>query len=86
MEMKERRIQSEQAAAVLLERKQQVEEKVKYLSDERGIETEMRRQFDVALEGEKVVVILKEKEEDLIKPLVASSTEVVSKKWYQFWR
>jgi hypothetical protein len=38
-----------------------LDEKVNYLENERGIEEELRNRFDVAKEGEKVVVILEEK-------------------------
>ena len=69
---------------MLQDRKDSLEEQVQYLSDDRGIEAEMRRQFDVALEGEKVVVILDEKKEN-VEPLATSTVET-EKKWYQFWR
>ncbi len=39
-------------------RAQALEAKVKYLSDERGIEEELRSRFDVAKEGEEVVILL----------------------------
>ena len=37
--------------------------KVEYLENERGIEEELRNRFDVAKEGERVVIILEDKEE-----------------------
>ena len=86
MEMRERRIVAEQEAAALEARRVQLEERVEYLSNERGIEAEMRRQFDVALEGEQVVVIVDEEaEENVVQPL-STSTEESSIPWYQFWR
>ena len=86
MEMSDRRVQAEQAATALQARKAALEEEVRYLSDERGIEAEMRRQFDVALEGEQVVVIVEKQDEGPdILPL-ATSTPVTEKRWYQFWR
>jgi cell division protein FtsB len=86
MDMAERRVAAEQAAEALEAKKQALEEKVEYLSGERGIEAEMRRQFDVALEGEQVVVIVEEEvEEDQIMPL-STTTKEEEKKWYQFWR
>lgn len=84
MEMRERREKAEEEVVMLQDRKDSLEEQVQYLSDDRGIEAEMRRQFDVALEGEKVVVILDEKKEN-VEPLATSTVEV-EKKWYQFWR
>ncbi len=69
----------------LIERKEQLEEKVEYLSNERGIEAEMRRNFDVARAGEQVVIILdKESEESTIEPLEAMPEPEPT--WYEFWR
>jgi len=86
MEMVDRRILAEQQATALEARKNDLEKKVEYLSSERGIEAEMRRQFDVALPGEKVVVIV-DKDEDTagVMPLSPVITEPDTK-WYQFWR
>lgn len=69
----------------LMERKEQLTEKVEYLSNDRGIEAEMRRNFDVARAGEQVVIILdKEVDENTIEPMQAMPTE--EPPWYQFWR
>jgi len=87
MEMKERRLVEEQQAAVLEERKNALAEEVRYLSSERGIEAEMRRQFDVALPGEQVVVIVEDEDDrPEILPLSGSNNSSSTKKWYQFWR
>ncbi len=85
MEMADRRELAQQEAAALQVRKDNLEEQVQYLSNERGIEAEMRRQFDVALEGEQVVVILEDEKSD-IQPLSTSTTSNESVPWYQFWR
>lgn len=87
VEMKERRVVAEQQAAALVERRDVLEEQVKYLSEERGIEAELRRQFDVALPGEEVVVIIEEEDDmPLVKPL-STSTELQNQhRWYEFWR
>jgi cell division protein FtsB len=63
-----------------------LEKQVQYLSDDRGIEAEMRRQFDVALNNEQVVVIVEP--EDKAETNVATSTYQVesSPAWYEFWR
>lgn len=82
-DMKERRQTAEKEVFELREQKALLDEKVRYLSDERGIEAEMRRQFDVALPDEQVVVIVEP--EDEIEPL----TRVVVEEepaWYEFWR
>ena len=84
VEMSERRALAEQETLLLQQQKDALQEQVEYLSNERGIEAEMRRQFDVALEGEQVVVIVEEEKLD-IQPLPTSSPETRSA-WYQFWR
>lgn len=84
-QMSQRREVAQQSTAALQERKDVLENEVLYLSDERGIEAEMRRQFDVALEGEQVVVIVEEGLEEIVKPL-GTSTPEFSVRWYQFWR
>lgn len=86
MEMHERRVQAELQAAALETRKDQLEEQVRYLSSERGIEAEMRRQFDVALPDEQVVVIVEEDEGPEVMPLSTTSREETHHPWYQFWR
>ncbi len=83
-DMLDRSTQAEQKAEALKTKKDELEKQVEYLSSERGIEAEMRRQFDVALPGEQVVVIV-DKEEDEIMPM-STSTNQVEAKWYQFWR
>ncbi len=86
IEMKDRRETAEGQTEVLKERKEQLEEKVEYLSNERGIEAELRRQFDVTLEGEQVIVIVDDEKNNEIKPLSTSTNDREDKKWYQFWR
>ncbi|MCA9358106.1 septum formation initiator family protein [Candidatus Kaiserbacteria bacterium] len=88
MEMRDRRVQAELQAAALEARKTELEKQVKYLSSERGIEAEMRRQFDVALPGEQVVVIVEEQDSGPeVLPLSTSTPEESSvRHWYQFWR
>ena len=85
MEMRERRLAAEQAAAALEVRRDELKAEVEYLSNERGIESEMRRQFDVARTGEQVVVILDDetKEATTTAPIVPVEEAAA---WYQFWR
>lgn len=83
VEMSERRVVAEQEAAALEARRDSLGEQVEYLSNERGIEAEMRRQFDVALEGEEVVVILDD--EPAAVSLQATSTAEEASPWYRFW-
>jgi cell division protein FtsB len=60
--MSDRREQAEIEAGALQTQKDALEAQVQYLRDDRGIEAEMRRQFDIALPGEEVVVILEDAE------------------------
>ena len=83
-EMSDRRERASQEAALLRSQKDALQEQVEYLSNERGIEAEMRRQFDVALEGEQVVVIVEPEAELEIQPLATSTEEETA--WYQFWQ
>ena len=87
MEMQSRRQVAEAEANALETRKFELETEVEYLSSERGQEAEVRRQFDVALPGEQVVVILEDQSDGPeILPLSTSTNESEDKKWYQFWR
>lgn len=81
-EMAARRLAAEEEYQMLQERKASLQEDVDYLSGERGIEEEIRKHFDVAKEGEQVVILLGEdpEPEPEIKPAEPR------KKWYQFWR
>jgi hypothetical protein len=83
-EMSDRRERASQEAALLRSQKDALQEQVEYLSNERGIEAEMRRQFDVALEGEQVVVIVEPEAGLEIQPLSTSTVEETA--WYQFWQ
>jgi cell division protein FtsB len=85
-EMSLRRAEAEERLADLEERKTMMQDKVEYLSSERGVEAEMRRNFDVAQPGEQVVIILDpKKEENTVEPLTPLSTEDTPP-WYIFWR
>ena len=66
-------------------RKAELEKKVKYLSNDRGIEAEMRRNFDVARPGEQVVIIVDKDASTTDQPLPKMQQEV-GKHWYEFWR
>ena len=86
-EMKDRGEIAKEQTKLLEERKDNLEKKVEYLSSERGMEAEIRRQFDVALPGEQIVVIVDDEDDGSeILPLSASNKEDQDKKWYQFWR
>ena len=84
-DMAERRMDAERELNHLKQQKQGLEKQVQYLSDDRGIEAEMRRQFDVALNNEQVVVIVEPEESETNH---ASGTYQTSEEpaWYEFWR
>jgi hypothetical protein len=88
MEMRDRRIEAEKQTAALALQKETLQKRVEYLSSERGMEAEMRRQFDIALPGEQVVVIVESEErEQEISSTSKQRTEITTeRRWYQFWR
>jgi cell division protein FtsB len=86
VEMADRRAAAEQEAAALEARRASLEEQVDYLSNERGIEAEMRRQFDVAKDGEKVVVIVESEEEEPANEINDTTSSTTKQRWYEFWR
>lgn len=67
-------------------RKSDLEKKVKYLSNDRGIEAEMRRNFDVARPGEQVVIIVDKEASTTDQPLPKMEEEPNPPAWYEFWR
>ncbi len=83
-DMADRRLSVEAEKERLVERKAELEADVEYLSNERGIEAEMRRQFDVAREGEQVVIIVEdENKATTTTPLPTSAPS--ERPWYRFW-
>ena len=82
-EMMSKRAEAEAHLIQLEARRTELEKKVEYLSNDRGIEAEMRRNFDVARPGEQVVIIL----DDEKKPEVELFDKKVDtdRPWYQFW-
>jgi cell division protein FtsB len=85
MEMRERRQTAEQTAATLESRRDELAEEVDYLSNERGIEAELRRQFDVVREGEQVIVIVEEEPEGPVIEPLSTTTDTQEQPWYHFW-
>lgn len=83
-EMADRRLEVESQLDELTERRDALKEKVEYLSNERGIEAEMRRNFDVAQEGEKVIIILEDESQANVEQIPVAS-ESPSPPWYKFW-
>ena len=81
-EMSGRRIHSEEELQRLEDRKIQLEDRVEYLEGERGIEEEMRKNFDVAREGEQVIILVGE--EEIVQEQQEREVELAP--WYLFWR
>ncbi len=59
---------------MLQTRAESLEAKVRYLEDDRGIEEELRNRFDVAKEGEQVVVLVQEEEKQNVTPTTTASS------------
>ena len=81
-EMAQRQAETEKTYTELLEKKEYLKKKVDYLSGTRGIEEEIRKHFDVAQEGEQVVILVgdeKDEEAQAEKPLEKP------RPWYKFW-
>lgn len=83
-EMAGRRIEIEAKVKAMEARRSVLRNKVEYLSEPRGIEAEVRRNFDVAEVGEKVVIIIDDDKSEAIQPL-ADKTETRPTLWYKFW-
>jgi len=82
-DMADRRTAVENEVKTLEARRVDLKAQVDYLSNERGMEAEMRRQFDIAREGEQVVIILKDEESAVLA--TTSNTEEEEEPWYKFW-
>ena len=82
-DMAGRRAAAEAELAALQARQTDLQKEVDYLSNERGIEAEVRRQFDVAREGEQVVIILGS--DDLGASTTEATTTPSTRPWYRFW-
>ena len=83
-EMSEKRLAVEEEMAELQAREETLKKEVEYLSSERGIEAEMRRQFDIVREGEQVVIILDDDKATSTATITPISEEEV-RPWYKFW-
>lgn len=87
-EMAERRYGAESEFYELEARRNTLLDKVEYLKGDSGRESEIRKHFDVAQKGEKVVIIVDdEKGEEPIKFTEGIDPGVEGKaSWWQFWR
>jgi cell division protein FtsB len=84
-DMEQRRLEEERVLSELEQQKEQLQKKVEYLSNERGIEAEMRRNFDIALPGEQVVIIMDKEQPPQPEPLPPMPNTTSTRPWYKFW-
>jgi cell division protein FtsB len=84
-EMSEKRLGVEEEMKELQERQTTLQNEVKYLSSDRGVEAEMRRQFDIVREGEQVVIILDDEATSSPTTTIKSVEEEEIRPWYKFW-
>lgn len=81
-EMAARSIAAEEELAKLKAREIELNERVEYLEGARGVEEEIRKNFDVARAGEQVVILTGEP----TAPTVEAVPPPPDYPWYQFWR
>jgi cell division protein FtsB len=82
-DMSDRRARAEAELERLQDRKVEIEDRVEYLEGERGIEEEIRKNFDVAREGEQVIILTGEEKK---KSITTDEEKIDKSPWYQFWR
>jgi hypothetical protein len=68
-----------------MDRQRDLESRVNYLDNEQGMEAEIRRHFDVALEGEQVVVLVGETREEAELTTVSTSGVGQEGFWRRWW-
>ena len=83
-DMAGRRVAAETELEALTERKSSLKADVEYLEGERGIEEEIRSNFDVARAGEQVVILVGE--EPIATSTPQPAIEPVKVPWWKFWR
>lgn len=84
-DMYDRRLNSEAELRREAERKQVLEERVEYLNNEQGLEAEIRRHFDVARDGEQVVVIVGESEDNSTTSSAIVNIKTSESFWSRWW-
>lgn len=82
-DMRDRRNDTEEDLSKLRARQIELEDKVEYLSNEQGLEAEIRRHFDVSKEGEQVIVIMGDSATVTPNVLIKDRVEVEEE---GFWR
>ncbi len=82
-EMAARTMAAQNDLSVLEERAQVLETRVEYLEGARGVEEEIRKNFDVAKQGEQVVILQGKSKVNEEKELPEDESRTP---WYVFWR
>ena len=85
-DMAERRYAVESEYHELETRRDSLLERVNYLKGDSGRESEVRKHFDVAREGEQVVIIVDDADEEKQAPAPESLSTTDEYPWWQFWR
>ena len=84
-EMAERLQNTEADWVELSARKETLQKRVDYLNNEQGMEAEIRRQFDVAKEGEQVVVLFGDKAVDQEASAASAVAEEEKGSWWNIF-
>ena len=85
----ERRADTEVELQNLQAQRAELAEQVENMQDDFGIETEIRQNFDVAREGEQIVIILDDDLDSVPEregPSIDDDTENSKARWYEFWQ
>lgn len=85
-EVADRRADQEAELKTLEGRQKELQEKVRYLDDEQGVEAEIRRHFDVAIEGEDVVILVENQNNASNTGNPISWKDKKERSWWNFWR
>lgn len=85
-ETREKRVEQQAELELLEARAARLEEKVEHAKSDEGIEEEIRSRYDVAKEGETVVVIVEEEQSDTREHTTLQTKEKKSFfDWLKFW-
>ncbi len=85
----ERRASTEAEYADMHAQRAELAQQVENMQDDFGIEAEIRQNFDVAREGEQIVIILDDDLEEVPErdgPTPEEDTADTPAPWYEFWR
>lgn len=85
-EMAARRAAAEAEYQALVERHRALESDVEYLKDERSVEAEMRKHFDIARAGESVIILLDDTDAVATSSVQRATSTANTYPWWQFWR